>query len=473
MVRNRYSHALGRLLTLVAVTLALASVATAEWKEKVLYSFQGGTNDGAFPAGGVVFDKQGNLYGVLQDYGPPSCAPMGNYCGTVFQLTPPAQKGGSWTETLIYQFQGKGSNDASLPNGGLIRDAAGNLYGVTAYGGTGDCVLLGVKAGCGTVYELSPPTQKGGAWTETILYSFPTAKQGYLPNGDLVLDIAGNLYGATTFGGGYGTTCNGFYQYCGAVFQLSPPKIKGGKWREKVLYGFKGVAAGAQFGDGANPNGGLVLDSKGAIYGTTYFGGNNVKGKCEGGVGGTGCGIIFKLIPPSQKGGKWTEKVLHVFKGGNDGDHPAAGMIFGDNGYLYGTTLNGAAGGTAFFLAPPAKGSSEWKEAILHGFNENGGPFDPEAALIFDSAGNLYGTTYVGNFNDLQGSVFRLKPSNMNGAPWTFSVIHGFLGPPDGDFPAASLVLDKNGDVYGTTQAGGIGTGCGHGGCGTVFEVSP
>jgi hypothetical protein len=177
---------------LLAITLTFALSASAEWKEQVLYSFQGGTNDGSYPAGGVVFDRQGNLYGALQVYGPGSCAPMGNDCGAVYQLSPPTQKGGSWTETLIYTFQGKGANDGEMPSGGLIIDAAGNLYGVTAYGGTGNCVLLGVPAGCGTVYEISPPKQKGGAWTRTILYSFPTAKQGYFPWGDLVFDKAGN-----------------------------------------------------------------------------------------------------------------------------------------------------------------------------------------------------------------------------------------------------------------------------------------
>ena len=191
------SPGLIRISLLFAVALTLAVPASAEWKEKVLYSFQGGTNDGSFPVGGVVFDSQGNLYGVLQDYGPGSCAPIGNECGAVYQSTPPTQKGSSWTETLIYEFQGKGANDGESPNSGLLIDSQGNLYGVTAYGGTGDCVLVGVKAGCGTVYEISPPQEKGGAWTETILYSFPTAKQGYVPNGNLVFDGAGNLYGAT------------------------------------------------------------------------------------------------------------------------------------------------------------------------------------------------------------------------------------------------------------------------------------
>jgi hypothetical protein len=176
-------------------------------------------------------------------------------------------KGDPWNETVIYQFRGQGVNDGGLPNGGLIIDAAGNLYGITAYGGSGDCVLLGLRAGCGTVYELSPPKEKGGTWKETILYSFPTAKQGYVPSGNLLFDSAGNLYGATIFGGGKGTTCDAFYQYCGAVFKLSPPRTRGGKWTEKVLHAF---ASGT---DGASPNGGLVLDGTGNVYGTTFGGG--------------------------------------------------------------------------------------------------------------------------------------------------------------------------------------------------------
>src|SRR4029077_16085822 len=122
----------------------------------------------------VVFDPQGNLYGATTDG------------GMVYQLAPPAQKGEAWTETVLYVFQGVSKRDGSTPSGGLVIDSAGNLYGVTAYGGTGNCMLLGILVGCGTVYELSPPKQKGGAWRETILYSFPSAKQGYLPNGNLV-----------------------------------------------------------------------------------------------------------------------------------------------------------------------------------------------------------------------------------------------------------------------------------------------
>jgi hypothetical protein len=441
-----------RLLVLCTLACALVSAASAEWKEKVLYSFQGGASAGSVPAGGVVFDEQGNLYVATTDGGPPSCAPIGSACGTVYQLSPPAKKGDPWTATLIRMFAGKGSNDASVPTGGLILDGAGNLYGVTGYGGTGDCVLVGVPAGCGTVYELSPPAQKGGAWTETILYSFPSSKEGYLPNGNLVFDSAGNLYGATMFGGGHGTTCDTFYQYCGAVFRLSPPKTKGGKWTEKTLHGFRSGT------DGANPNGGLVLDRKGRIYGTT-FGGGNEGGQCGAG----GCGTAFELNPPTMKGGAWTERVLHRFEFSAGEANPSAGMTFDGGGHLYGTTV-----GTVFRLAPPSKKSDRWKETILYTFNQDA--FGPLDAPIFDQSGNLYGTTYSGD--TFSGTVFRLKPPGRKGGPWSFSILYGFTGSPDGAQPASNLTLDAHGKLYGTTQKGGTGT-CSFYGCGTVFEASP
>jgi uncharacterized repeat protein (TIGR03803 family) len=463
MTHKKCSPGLFRLCLPFAVALTLAVPASAQWKEQILYSFQGGANDGSVPAGGVVFDAQGNLYGATTDGGPASCAPIGGACGTVFQLSPPAQKGGAWTETLIYRFQGKGSNDASVPNSGLIRDAAGNLYGVTAYGGTGDCVLLGVQAGCGTVYELSPPTQKGGAWTETILYSFPTAKQGYVPNGNLVFDGAGNLYGATTFGGGKGTTCDEFYQYCGSVFKLSPPKTKGGKWTEKVLYGF---ASGT---DGANPNGGLVLDSKDDIYGTT-FGGGNESVPCGTG----GCGTVFELKPPATKGGAWTEKVLHRFKRDtSDGGNPMAGIRLDGLGSLYGATLNGGPGqyGTVFSLEPPSKRGGAWVETVLHGFNGDQQGAGPAARLIFDAHGVLYGTTALATNTTAQGNVFRMMPPTQKGGRWGFNVLYTFKGHSDSAYPAADLVFGTGGRIFSTAREGGTGQSC-QGGCGTVFEVT-
>jgi len=233
----------------------------SRWKEKVLYSFQGGS-DGALPAGGVVFDKAGNLYGATSDGGS-TCLPQ--ECGTVFEVSPPSQKGGAWTESVIYTFQGAfdGSSDGLTPEGAVIIDQQGNLYGTTTLGRNGGCVLLGSRVGCGTVYELSPPMQKGDPWTETILYNFQGGKDGYFPRGDLVFDKQGSLYGATDFGGGKGTTCNIYYGgNCGTVFKLSPPKQKGSAWTEQILHSFAGGTSGKKSGDGADPNGGLIFDSK-------------------------------------------------------------------------------------------------------------------------------------------------------------------------------------------------------------------
>ena len=458
MTRSRFAHYVLPLLLAVSV---VALPASAEWKEKVLYSFQGGVDAGSVPAGGVVFDKQGNLYVATTGGGPKICVPFRYECGAVYELSPPATKGDPWTATLIKMFSGEGSKDASVPSGGLIIDDAGNLYGVSGYGGTGNCVLFGL-AGCGTVYELSPPAQKGGAWTETILYSFPTAEQGYLPQGNLVFDSAGNLYGATEFGGGRGTTCDPYYKYCGAVFELSPPKTKGGKWTEKVLHGFRSGT------DGANPNGGLVLDSKGVIYGTSQSGGDQ-EGECSP----NGCGTVFALQPPVVKGGAWTEKVLYRFHG-EDGATPEAGVIFGRNGQLYGTAYAGANSGygAVFSLAAP-KGAGPWKETLLFRFSDGYDGAHPDGPLIFDSSGNLHGTTNVGSGASLRGNVFRLKPPDRTGGAWAFSVLHGFTGLPDGENPAANLIFDKAGNLYSTTQNGGTGSGCSFIGCGTLFEIKP
>lgn len=465
MNRNQRSRLASCLFSFVLVVL-FSSSASAAWKEKVLYSFQGG-NDGATPAGGVVFDSAGNLYGVTADGGT-SCPPPG--CGTVFQLAPSAKKGGAWTETVLHVFDGK---DGTQPTGGLILDLKGNLYGVTGYGGSGNCQLLGSEVGCGLIYKLSLPTKKGGKWTYSILYSFLGGKDGQYPSGNLVFDAVGNLYGATIYGGGFQGTCNApYYLYCGTVFKLSPPTKKAGEWKEKVLHSFKGVKSGQDSGDGASPNGGLVLDSKGAIYGTTYFGGNNVKGQCEGGVAGTGCGIVYKLSPPVSKGGTWTKNVLHQFDG-EDGANPAAGVVFDGTGNLYGTTFAGPPNGSglAFELKKPSGSVHSWTETVLHAFSDGDDGANPAAGLIFDVRGDLYGTAYRGLGGSQYGDVFRLKPPGGK-RRWTLSTLYGFHTRPGPGQPAAGLAFDDTGNVYGTSQYGGTGQAC-QGDCGTVFEVSP
>jgi uncharacterized repeat protein (TIGR03803 family) len=430
---------------LLLVVLSMAIPASAKWKEHVLYSFQGGA-DGQFPAGGLVFDKQGNLYGATQQGGNDNCSPMAA-CGTVYQVSP--QANGSWAETVLYVFKGKAANDGEYPEGGVVADASGNIYGTTGYGGTGGCVLLGIPGGCGTVYEMFPPKTKGGAWTYTTLYSFQGGKDGYVPYGDLVFDSTGNLYGATLFGGGKGTTCNSIFQFCGTVFKLSPPKKKGGKWTEKVLHSFAGGT------DGANPNGGLVLDSKSHVFGTTSIGGHD----CPG-FGGLGCGTVFELSPTAKSGGKWVEKIVHRFTRGQDGGGLDNGVIFDAKGALYGTTgLGGTEDSGVVFRFSRRNG--RWSETILHNFlgtkDESGG-----CGLLFDSLGNLYCAS---------GAILRLKPPKQQGGQWTVDILYEFLGPPDGRSPLG-LIFGKANTLYGTTLWGGTGQSC-QGGCGTVFEAHP
>jgi uncharacterized repeat protein (TIGR03803 family) len=451
--RQRLRNA-GRSAAIVLTTVALASVASADSKEKVLYSFQGGS-DGQFPAGGVVFDKAGNLYGATYEGGS-TCSSPG--CGTIFQLSPGS--GGTWTETILYGFNG---NQGSRPEGGVIADKSGNLYGTTAYGGSGTCILLGGNVGCGVVYELSPPAQEGGQWTYTVLYNFRGGKDGQIPHGDLTLDDAGNLYGATLYGGGHGSCNAPYFQHCGTVFKLSTPKQKGGKWTEEVLHSFKSGT------DGANPNGGLLLGCKGVIYGTTFAGGTQ---NCAY-QGYVGCGTAFRLTPPSGNRGDWSEKQLHVFSGKNGGANPAGELVFDAEGSLFGIAqaggYNNEGDGVAFRLT--SVDGAEWKETVLHVFSSNNrGGATPLAGLLFDTQGDLYGTASWSHVSD--GDVFRIEPPSREGGDWTLRALYGFAGPPDGATPGAGLVLDKRGNLYSTTQMGGTGQVC-QGGCGIVFEVSP
>jgi len=460
MTRNRYSHSAFHLLSFFVAILALTVPAWAEWKEKVLYSFQG-IPDGAYPAGGVVFDKAGNLYGATT-YGGANNCPGITQCGIVFQLQVPAQKGGAWSEHVLYVFKGVNSNDGDAPVGGVLIDRLGNLYGTTAYGGTGKCMLFGGRVGCGTVYELVPPKQKGGVWTEKVLYSFQSGKDGYFPWGDLTFDSAGNLYGATQYGGGKGTTCDQFYQFCGTVFKMSPPTTKGGKWTEKVLHSFAGGS------DGANPNGGLVLDSKGAIYGTTPYGGNQ---GCKS-DSGIGCGTVFSLKPPAQKDGAWTKQSLHVFTdGSSDGAGPNGGLIFDSKGSLYGTGGGGGSGNGFGVVFRLAHREGKWVETVLHSFQGGADGRDPSGPVTLDAAGNLYGPTNAdGSY--FGGTIFQMKPAKGSSGKWEFSSAYSFKGPPDGQFPAARLIFNYDGRLYSTTSNGGTGNAC-QNGCGTVFQLSP
>ncbi len=393
---------------------------TSAWAtdhETVLYSFGRNRGDGT---GGtsLIRDAAGNLYGVTSDGGIYQCGI--SFCGTVFELS--RTEGGGWTETVIHSF-GNGT-DGIAPNG-LMMDAAGSLYGLTESGGL---------YGGGIAYELSP--SQGGGWTETVLYNFSPG--GGYGNGSysLLRDPSGNLYGTMFFGGTYDG---------GMVFELSPNG--GGEWTETVLHSFGNGS------DGQDPESGVVMDAAGNLYGTTSQGGAY--------CGASGCGTVYEVSP--SEGGGWTETVLHNFNS-NDGAQPWASLILDAAGNLYGTTADGGAYsyGTVFELSP-SEGVG-WTETVLHSFNLDGHDgWSPLATLIRDTAGNFYSTTLYGGTN-LYGTVFKL--SSEEGG-WTETVLYNFDNLSHGGTLFGSVVMDRAGDLYGTTLVGGAYFS------GLAFELTP
>jgi uncharacterized repeat protein (TIGR03803 family) len=465
LISLRFSIAYCSSAVLVGLCLLGGAVNADAVTQTVIYSFQG-IPDGMYPVGGVVFDKAGNLYGVTTNGGNGGSDCFLGSCGTVYQLTPSGTGGGPWTETVIYNFKGKSQNDGEDPYSGLLIDGAGNLYGATGYGGTGNCTLVGTSVGCGTVFKLSPPPQPGAQWTETILYNLQGGSDGYLPYGDLTVDKAGNIYGSTLYGGGYGICDENIYPNCGTVFRLSPSQNPGGPWLETVLYRFKGGVPYGSMTDGANPNGGLTLDGVGALYGSTQYGGN---GGCDASAG-TGCGTVFKLVPPAAQHGSWIEQVLYRFHMPPDGSYPFAGVILDEQDNVYGTNTVGGAntGGTLFKLSPPSEPTGLWIETILHNFGSI--PYDgviPEAKPTLEQSGNLYGTT-IGGGPRSRGTVFHLDLRNNN-----YNIVTHFKGGPTGGNPNNSLKLGAYGNVYMTTADGGIANLDCDNGCGTVIQLGP
>jgi uncharacterized repeat protein (TIGR03803 family) len=404
------------LLTIsAAVTFFLCALpAWAAPKYKVLHAFTGG-NDGGGLWGSLVLDLQGNVYGTTVAGGPNGGG------GTVFRLTRRAN--GTWGQTVLYSFCSQSEcTDGGGSTAGLIFDAVGNLYGTTMSGGA---------HAYGTVFELTP---ESGGWAETVLYSFPRppTRHGCCPYAGLAIDSVGNLYGTA-----------------GYPFELS---LGSDGWTETALHKFV-----CGHGDGCEPFAGVILDSAGNLYGTTELGGSSQD--CGG-----GCGIAYQLKPVS--GGKWKETILHSFgsfKG--DGIGPGVGALAIDaSGNVYGTTdVGGPAGyGTVFKLTPKANG--RWKETILHSFTQGANGDHVSAGVVFDQAGNLYGTTIGGGTQCDCGVVYKLAPQSSG--KWKYTVLHRFTGA-DGAQPDANLIVDDKGNLYGTTATGGAG------GAGVVFEVTP
>jgi hypothetical protein len=339
------------------------------WIESILYSFTGSAS-GANPSG-LVFDGPNVLYVTTYGDGPQDLCSF--QCGSVIKLTRNFK--GAWIEKTLYTFTG--GSDGGNPTGAVVLDKHGNLYGVASAGG--DLTCSGDRYGCGVAFELSPTTS--GPWKETILHTFgTTSTDGELPLGPLIFDKIGNLYGVGSYGGSTG--------YAGTAFELS---LVNGAWTETTLYSFQGGT------DGLSPNGGLIFDPKGDLYGTTPLGGEDE-------------GTVFKLIPGI---GGWSEQVLYRFQPNvTDGNNPRNPVLMNSAGDIFGTTAigggtnteecNGTGCGTVFELTPSISGT--WSESILFSFDgtDGSGP----GQLVSDKSGNIYGPANAGS--DDSGIIFKV-----------------------------------------------------------------
>jgi uncharacterized repeat protein (TIGR03803 family) len=381
------------ILSTVSVLLIAARPAQAQ-TETVLHSFTG-QPDGEYPSAALVLNAKGTLYGTTDGGGA-----YGSSAGTVFEVTP------SGIETVLYNF-GAQDGDGSNPAAGLLR-ADGAFYGTTLTGGPNSF---------GTLFKVT------SAGRETVLASFTDEDGGGYPEGNLIRDHAGNLYGTNSgYNGGYGN---------GAVFQVTPSGTLA------ILYKFSGGA------DGLCPYGGLVRDSDGNLYGTTYRG------------GASGEGTVFEITPDGN------ETVLHSFTGEPDGSLPAAGLLRDANGNLYGTTTGGGNGyGTVF------KVTKTGVETVLYSFKGGADGYYPVATLVRDAKGNLYGTTVFGGTHG-DGTVFKVTKTGVE------TVLYSFTGGADGNEPDAGVVFDKQGNLFGTTVNGGISNSHCPDGCGVVFKIVP
>jgi uncharacterized repeat protein (TIGR03803 family) len=409
-------------VTLIAA-LALAPGAWAAGKYNVLYNFTGGA-DGGGPYEGLVTDTTGNLYSTTTLGGA-----SGN--GTVFKLT--KNSDGSWTESVLYSFAG--GADGATPWAAVTFDTSGNLYGTTTAGGT---------SSAGTVFKLAP--NSNGTWTESVLYSFTGGSDGAYPQWcGVILDASGTLYGMTSGGGS---------QDMGVVYKLTPNS--GGSWTYSLLHTFTGGK------DGSYPQVGiLAFNTAGKLYGTTSDGVDNY-GECPT---RHDCGSIFEMTPQSD--GSWKEQVIFRFTGVGTGRRPDGTLSFDSAGRLYGAAAGGGGIlGTAFRLTLGAKG--KWNEQVLHVFQGNQDGAYPASGVVFDTVGNLYGSTFYGedeNGGCCFGQVFKLIPHSNR---WDYRAVHRFHGPPqDGSNTNAGVVFDTAGNLYSTAQNGGTS------GYGVVFEFTP
>jgi uncharacterized repeat protein (TIGR03803 family) len=354
--------------------------------------------DGNSPRAALVLAPAGTAYGDTL-YGGSSNN------GTVYQLTPePGTE--KWSESVIYDFAGP--PDGANPAGTLVLTAGGTIYGTTIAGGS---------TNAGTVFQLTPPGVPGGAWTETVLYSFLGAPDGAAPHAGLVLSVSGVLYGTTANGGDTSGICT---SGCGTVFSLTPPVTPGGAWTETVLHVFEGS-------DGANPFASLVAGPGSRLYGTTVNG------------GASGFGGVFSVTTAGAT------KVIYSFSGGTDGANPYAPLIVDANGNLDSAARNGGSSGMGTLFSLTNAG----KITVLHSFAGTTDGANPVAGLLLaNNKATLYGAASLGGANG-DGTLFSLQ---LNSPTTTFKVLYTFDGVMQSANPLATPILALSGALLGTTE---------------------
>ena len=416
------SQTFGRLALVFFLGAFASSVPVSAQTESTIFSFT--LHESFWPKGGLVEDAKGNLYGITVG--------GGTYgVGTVYQLSPPAKGSTTWKKTVLWSFQPWGLTGYT-PSSELAIDSNGDLYGVTWSGGDGSCH-------CGVLYELIPPATVGGPWTQLVLHAFTnTGNDGRLPNASVVLSSS-TIYGVTQQGGLYDS---------GMIYQFTPGTNGG----YSVLYSF-----GAN-NDASTPNGPLLLDSAGSLYGVTSLG------------GAFNAGAVYKLSPP-QNGGSWTESILFSFGGGSQssGITPVGNLLFDSSGNLYGVTEFGGASqlGVAYELSPA---SGSWTQNVLFNFSKTAGS-SPLAGMTWNPTnGSLYGTTSAGG-SHTHGTAFQLTPP-ASGGLWTEKLLWQFTFANNGGLPSGRVLRDPTtGYLYGTTYNGGA-SGC-DGDCGVDYQIIP
>ena len=372
--------------------------------ETVAYSFAG-DEDGEYPSTDLVVDAAGNLYGTTVQGGE-----FGG--GTVFRLSPASV---GFVHTVLYSFTG--GSDGGQPYGGVTLDAHGNLYGTAVVGGSGGAC---VEDGCGVAYKL---TNSGGTWTQTVIHNFTGGDDGYGPGAGLTFDKKGNLYGMTPTGGAYGL---------GVIYQLKP--LPNGHWRLNVVHTYTGGSDG-----GTGSAGRLLLHRDGELYGVATVGG--VFGK----------GVAFRLERAGN--GNWEFTTLYAFQGQPDAGFPYGGLVADEAGNFYGTTYYDGANnlGTVYRLS---LSNGLWEETVLHNFVGGKDGASPISTLVFDAAGNLYGTTSEGGAAGCGcGTIFKL--AHKADGTWAERVSYRFQGIPDAAFAYNGMAADAAGNLYGTTVHGG------------------